>query len=467
MKPNLTKKEDLEQNIENFVEATSKFFDEKIIEEIAREEKFCQRESKLTGHLFLSVFVFAMSIYGTPTYEQLAGLLSNVLSGMKISRQGVYDRITDNAKNFFHRILSLSIELSIPESIKLDILLTNFDRVIILDSTSFQLPDELVEFFKGSGGCATQSAIKIQFGYDLKSCYFFYELQDGTCPDNSYKNSFVNQINENDFVLRDLGYFNIDAFAEMELMGAYFLSRLYQQVTIYQKDEHGNLVEIDLVELVLSVPDDYVYETEIYIANKKNILKLRLVIEKIPEKVLNQRLRKLKRKCQREGRALTKKAKTLAGFNMFISNVDEKYLPKEHFRTLYFIRWQIELIFKSWKSNFRLEKISSEKLSHVMCCLYAKLIFIFLTTKIIRVAKIYTWIKRKKEVSEYRAHKHFKIIAESWMKAVIQDSESVKDILNNAIEFIMYSCIKCKRKEYKCPLEILEKISSYGELNSV
>ncbi len=69
--PDSSKELETTPELEKFIQDMVDFFDKELVEETARETDFVQRESKLTGHLFLSVFTFGMSIYGTPTLEQL------------------------------------------------------------------------------------------------------------------------------------------------------------------------------------------------------------------------------------------------------------------------------------------------------------------------------------------------------------------------------------------------------------
>ncbi len=65
----------LKEQLENVVKEVSSIFNPGQIEQLAVETNFVRHESKLTGLLFLSVFVFGASSYGNPTLEQLIGLL--------------------------------------------------------------------------------------------------------------------------------------------------------------------------------------------------------------------------------------------------------------------------------------------------------------------------------------------------------------------------------------------------------
>ena len=68
--------EELKAKIEEFVKEVSQFFNEETAEEKARQTGFVKRESKLTGHLFMTIFTFGMGLYGTPSLNELVGLLN-------------------------------------------------------------------------------------------------------------------------------------------------------------------------------------------------------------------------------------------------------------------------------------------------------------------------------------------------------------------------------------------------------
>jgi len=202
-------------------------------------------------------------------------------------------------------------------------------------------------------------------------------------------------------------------------------------------------------------------EIEVYLKTEdSDVAKLRLVIEQVPDQVKAQRLRKLNKTNKKKGRQARKRTKILQGFNLHITNASSEAIPKKVVRQFYTIRWQIELVFKSWKSNFHLDKISGKRPERIKCMIYAKLLFIFITTKIIRLASIYTWHNSKREVSEFQAAKHLKIIEHEWMRAIIRNPQEIKAILLNAFYYITKRCLKSKSKKRIYPIEILSTIVS-------
>lgn len=443
-------------DIKKQIDEISNFLNSDQIDEIARLTGFVQRNSKLTGTIFLSIFTLGMNIYQRPSLTQLIGLLKIIIPDLEISREGFHQRINQYAVTFFEFMLSQAINISIKE-VDLNLLI-NFKRVLIIDSTMIELPKELEEVFKGCGGKASVSSLKIQFCYDLKLGKFFYLFQDGISPDNKYENSFVEKIEQYDLIIKDLGYFNPQAFIDLSEKGAYFLSRWKSNIEIYVKNENDELVPLDIAKFLKKV--NQITEVEIYIKKSEQLSKARLVIEKVPKEVREARLRKLQQTNKRKGRQTKDLTKLFQAYNIYVSNVPEDFLSMNNFRKLYGIRWQIELVFKNWKSNFNLDKISGIKPERIKCMLYSRLLLIFITSKIIFQLRNIWWMESRREISEIKASKHLNIIFMEVLKLTIKkQSKKITGLLVEAIKFIDKNCQKIKQKSRPYPLDI---ISSMG-----
>lgn len=443
--------------LSEFIEKVSRIFDRDSVEDAARETGFVQRESVLTGHLFLTVFVFGMSIYGTPTLEQLIGLLKTAVPGIGITRPGFHQRINEYAVEFFEFMLSKAIRIAVPSDYDLN-LLKNFDRIIIMDSTSFQLPENLAGIFAGSGGSASGSAVKIQFGFDLKSSSFFYVIQDGNLPDNCEQNAFSELTGAGDLIIRDMGYFVIKNFKDIDDKKAYYLSRFRTDVNIYIKDKSDNFIKKDICE-ILKTAQNTPTEQEIRLKTGESFIKTRLIVEKVPDAVYSQRIRNINKRYKKKGQTASERVKLCASANLYISNTSEELLPKKHFRAVYAVRWQIELVFKSWKSSFALDRVTGYREERIKCMIYAKLLFIFITSAITHAIKNYVWLTQNREVSEFRAAGIFRISASEWLRLLICEPGRVKIFLEELAGFISLQCLKIRQKDRIYPLELLEGLS--------
>jgi len=448
---------ELKVKIDEFIREVSQFFKEETTEAEARETGFVKRESKLTGHLFLTVFTFGMSLYGTPSLNELVGLLKLVAPELEMSREGLYQRINEEAVKFFEAMLSLVIKLEVPSELELTVL-SAFKRILIFDSTAFQLPETLAPYFKGFGGDASEAGIKILFGYDLKSARFFYVVLNGTDADHLIRNGVIGEIGTGDLEISDLGFFGVETFAQIEARGAFYVSRLKTNVTVYRKNEAGNLEEYDLSEAVKKMKEGDRTEIEVCLKSGETVITTRLVIECVPEVVKAERVRKLNQINLKKGRQTQERTKLLQGVNLHITNAPAELLSAKVIRQFYTVRWQIELIFKNWKSNFQLDEVTGKKPHRIKCMIYAKLLFIFLTHKIIHVARSFAWSQLAREVSEFQATQQIKIIGNEWLRAIFQEPAKVETILSGVVKFIIKHCLKGKSKKRVYPLELLAMI---------
>lgn len=432
------------------------FFNKDAINKIGKLTSFVQRSSKLDGATFLSVFTLGMNIYGTPTLQQLIGLLNIIIPGFEITREGFQQRINEYAVNFFEFMLSQAINIS---TTKIDLeLLSHFRKVLILDSTIIELPAQLAEHFKGAGGDGSKASLKIQFCYDLKLGSFFYFIQQGVSSDGKYENSFVDKINEYDLIIKDLGYFTIDSFINLEEKGAYYLSRWKSNTKIYTKNKENKFIELNMEHFLSKI--ETITEIEVYINKGDKFSKARLVVERVPEEITNIRLRKLNKKSRSRGTQTQSLTKLFQHFNVYFSNIPKEVLSMDNFRKLYNVRWQIELVFKNWKSNFKLDKISGFKQERIKCMLYSKLILIVISTKLIYQLRNKYWKEFKIEISEFKAGKHLIIIFQEILKIVINGkSEKIFNLLVGSLKFMLKNCNKIKQKNRPYLLDIIESIS--------
>ncbi|MDO9255193.1 MAG: transposase, partial [Bacteroidales bacterium] len=122
-----------------------------------------------------------------------------------------------------------------------------FGRIVINDSTVFQLPEKYSGKYRGSGGGASTSAIKNQYCYDLLAQEIIaITVQKGTVPDCKYP---LQDLRKNDLRMEDLGYFKVGRFRQMQEVEAYYLSRLKSGVNIYVQ-EAGNSKQLDILKVI-------------------------------------------------------------------------------------------------------------------------------------------------------------------------------------------------------------------------
>jgi hypothetical protein len=184
-------------------------------------------------------------------------------------------------------------------------------------------------------------------------------------------------------VLRDLGYFSTPVLQKINEKEAFFLSRLPSHLLVY--DEKG--VEIDFKNLYVSMTDTGVEKSEMQVLIGENKVPVRLVIGLVPDQVYQERMRRKQKEEKRRGRQTQDRTKLLLHFNLFITNAEAQILPSEKVMPLYRFRWQVELMFKNWKSVFSIHGLQQMKENRYITMLYMRLILIIVSLQITNQAQ--------------------------------------------------------------------------------
>lgn len=96
-------------------------------------------------------------------------------------------------------------------------------------------------------------------------------------------------------------------------------------------------------------------------------------------------------------------------FTLIITNLKSGALTSLEIIQLYRLRWQIEIMFKCWKSILDFGKVHSMKAQRFLCMFYGHMIWIILTMKLTSLFRIICWKEYQMELSEL---KFFKIVNE-------------------------------------------------------
>ncbi|MBD2786774.1 transposase, partial [Xenorhabdus sp. 3] len=87
----------------------------------------------------------------------------------------------------------------------------------------------------------------------------------------------------------------------------------------------------------------------------------------------------------------------------YITNIPSEYVSKEAIYDFYSLRWQIEIIFKTWKSIFRIHSNTNVKKERLECHIYGKLIALLLSSTVMFQMRQILLVKKQKELSEWKA----------------------------------------------------------------
>jgi hypothetical protein len=100
----------------------------------------------------------------------------------------------------------------------------------------------------------------------------------------------------------------------------------------------------------------------------------RLIARRVPAAVATQRRQRLLDKSQRRGDRPSALSLALCEWTILVTNVPRDLLNVEEAIALARMRWQIELIFKLWKSHGGVDQWCGDDPDSVLCQVYGKLL---------------------------------------------------------------------------------------------
>ncbi len=100
---------------------------------------------------------------------------------------------------------------------------------------------------------------------------------------------------------------------------------------------------------------------DIYISSKKE-LKSRLIITKLTEENKSKRIFNHIEGIKKKRLTLNQRRLDFNSINAYITNVSSNIITMNQVHELYSLRWQIEIIFKVWKSIFKINQVKKVRL---------------------------------------------------------------------------------------------------------
>ncbi len=433
--------------IKSIVQTVKSLFNKTTLNSLAKDTKFVQRSSsKLKGYEFIEVMVVDMLEDPDTSYEALCERIAELNPNANISPQALEQRV--NSKGGVEYLKAV-LEDTLKECMNASTahvapkLLESFNHVYLEDSTQIELNEKLAKEFKGSGGSASKSSIKIDLIYDIKhSAIDNIEISEGSVSDQSKANLISKSMSKGDLAIRDLGYFKVESLRIIDKeCQAYYLSRLFKSVNVYLEEDDKEPIDL-LGYLKKYYANSGIIDLNVYIG-KEEKLPCRLIVYRLPEQVVNERRRKAKKAFSRNGKTPNKDYLDWLEFGFYITNVSNEIWTAEAIGTIYRVRWQIELIFKNWKSLLNIDAIKGTRAERVQCLIYGRLIAIALINTIYGNMYSHAYYEHGRELS---AHKLINWIKRKGRFSMIFSGELCGSVLKNMESKALRLCKQKKRK---------------------
>ena len=333
-------------------------------EQAAKDSGMIRRRRKLTGADFVQALVFHWLEDPQATIEQ-------IIEDLDLSEPAFNERFDDRAADCLRRVLEKALQrlfAARPEAIPL---LRRFAAVAVEDVTIVGLPAELAGQFPGCGGSDPEGG---RAGWKLLTRWDVTTGRLEILPPGAARQSEralaakLPPLPPNSLRLCDLGFFDLSRLAADAAAGIHFVSRVPAQLNMQRGDQPA----VNLATWLGRQEADRI-DTAVVLGTKDH-LACRLIAVRLPEEVAAKRLHRLRKRLKKKGRKLSPRQRILCEWTVMITDLEAETFTVEAVCVLYRVRWQIELLYKAWKSGGGLGRTRGRKGGRVLCEAYAKLL---------------------------------------------------------------------------------------------
>jgi len=371
--------------------------------ELERSSGFVQRSTaQVDGPAFVQMCVLGWMNNASASDSQLNHVVASL--GLHVRNQALEERFGPASSQLMRQVLEEAMgQLWQGQAVKTPLFEPFAGGVYLQDGTVVSLPTELSTSWRGSGGGpgASESAVRIQARWEMRSGGLHgLWLQDARSSER-HGPAFEEPYAQDSLRIVDTAYL---AYADRR---AASLSRRFWitgvKADMLFTDTQGRLW--NLTEWVRSLPQSEQVVEGWVRAGKRDQVPVRLIALRWPKEVIQRRQQRAQREV--EGRPRSKgvqqcgrRPKRGAGpqprkrarkrhkvsvskqrqveWLLVLTNVESQVLSAEQVVALMRLRWQIELLWKLWKQEGKIDTWRSSKPQRILTELYAKLMGLLL-----------------------------------------------------------------------------------------
>lgn len=341
-------------------------------ERVAHSTRAIDRPTgKFDGATLCQTLVFGVLEKPQPTLATWCQTAASL--GVEVSVQAIDQRLNERTARFLEELLSEAIRQAIAaDPVLLDLLQRFPGGVWLQDCSQVVLPAALVDYWEGCGDstkdghtAVVKLAVRLELctgtlqGPALVSARVHDRVACAELPD----------LPTGCLVIIDLGFFSTTAFAALTRTDRYWLSRLQAGTSVFTADGKRWVLS-ELLAAQNSTTIDLPVEI-----GKKERLSCRLIAVRVPEAVANARRRRMRDEARRRGQMVSEERLKLADWTVLVTNVAADQLSVSEALVLARSRWQIERLFKRWKSGGgQIDQWRTEDPEKLRCEFFAKLL---------------------------------------------------------------------------------------------
>ncbi len=415
-------------------------------DELAQVTNLVQRKRALSGSAWVQTLVFGWAERPTASVEDLTDVAAAL--GVSISTQGLDAWFCPAGADCLQRLTQQAIGTLVQTTPAALPLLQRFQGVYVEDCTSLALPAALAATYPGSGGpdAAGREPAALK-------AFVRLELQQGNVTELSFQPGRQPDVQAGQQAtalpagalrLKDLGFFDTAMLARDTDNGVHWISRLPTGVYVQVAQAPAQ----EIAQWLRQQTDNVVDGTAV--VGQEQSLSCRLLAVRCPDAVRDRRVHKLEAKARKKGRSASERQRVMCGWQVFITDLGAEQLTVDEAWVLYRARWQIELLFKLWKSHGRLDHSRGERSDRVLCELWAKLLALLVKHWLVLLAG--PWLDGKAALTKMRRLKRLLLD----VAAALHELTALEAILTRVRAKLAYVRARARRTKQPSTVDLLK-----------
>jgi hypothetical protein len=253
------------------------------------------------------------------------------------------------------------------------------------------------------------------------------------------------ELRKNDLTLRDRAYFSVNEIKRHLCSGAHFVNRHKMKMMFLDPQTRTP------IDILNRLKKESQLDIQVMLNQEDNTI-IRLVAQPVDAQTADKRRRKAKKEMK--GHNPNKEFLELQAWTIFLTTLDADQVDFNTLLKIYGLRWRIETIFKSWKSNLHFDYIHNVSYIQLQLLIIARLIMILIITQFIYPRyRVMVFRDMKKEISilkltKYLNHNPTKLF--TLLREYSKNPSHMPKFMKNITRYFVYD----KRKR----LNIMQKI---------
>lgn len=362
---------------------------------LERATGFVQRATaRLDGPRFAQTTVLTWMHSPMASYGQLQITAASL--GVKVSKQAIEQRFSASSARLLRALFEEATATLISSESCVSEVISRFAGVYLQDGTIISLPASLAPQWPSGNPSGTGAALRVQARWEIGQGQLAGVWLQAAQEAERSGAPIETPVPAGSLFNADMGYFTLPQMRQRGEQGQYWLAHAKATLCITDASGHSG----DLLTFLQSQPGDRV---DVWVqVGKRERVSARLLAVRVSAPTAQQRRQRATRRIthppkgvqarvpgrrkskeQRQGKRKDKPVSAarlrLADWTILLTNVPGEQLTVDEALALARCRWQIELLWKLWKQEGKLDTWASAQPERIVTEIYAKLLGLLIT----------------------------------------------------------------------------------------